>query len=236
MFKDLERTSIPKIINFIGLSYVFIINICELANDFTVYRETWYSTDIVTISSFAIVFASYCGYCYLPAIEGSLYEPTNNRMRKVMRRSMIFLTMIYGPLSFFTYFASINPNGNWLSVSAEMILVFTLISTIPCTVVTMRNMIFDIFEYDPSAFVFFIINVVVTIVPCALAIFLDDVLVLFSLCGVLNSIMMALVPGRIYIGFLNTQWSVKKRVLGIGFGVCVVGLAVCGLVSAVEKY
>lgn len=153
MFKDLEGTIIPKLINFIGLGYVFIINICEWANDLAVYRETWYSTDFVTVSSFAVVFASYCGYSYLPIIEGSLYEPTNNRMRKVMRRSLIFLTMIYGPLSFFTYFASINPNGNWFSISAEMILVFTLISTIPCTVVTMRNMIFDIFEYDPSAFV-----------------------------------------------------------------------------------
>lgn len=76
---------------------------------------------------------------------------------------------------------------------------------------------------------------VVTIVPCALAILFDDVLVLFSLCGVFNSVMMALVPGRIYIGFLNTQWSVQRKVLGVGFGVCVVGLAVCGLVSAVEK-
>jgi amino acid permease len=151
MFKNLENTNITKIINGLGMSYVLSINLLKFIQDWPINHIDWISTDIASTSILACVLNSYSAYYYIPQIQDILYEPTPKRIKKVIFRSLFILTLIFCFMTATTYLDSPYFRTSWVSISSEMMLTFNLIALIPCSIVTVRNIILDLFDYDPSS-------------------------------------------------------------------------------------
>lgn len=150
MFKDLENTNVTKIINGVGVTYVICINFYQYFQTWSIEYFNWFSINLTSSITFACALHTYSGYYYLPQLQGTMYEPNPERSHKVIIRSLIalflfFLTVTASSCKEFTYF-----KPSWAAVSGEMMLAFNLIALVPNTIVTLRNIFFDLCDFEPS--------------------------------------------------------------------------------------
>ena len=150
MFKDLDNTNVTKVINCIGILFILSINLYRFIFDWQIDCIDWFTTDLISSSIFLCALQSFSAYYYLPQILEVMYEPNPTRSKKTIFRGFLLLTIILAIFTISGYLSSPYFHASWTSISGEMMLVFNLLALIPTTVVTLRNIVLDLFDYDPG--------------------------------------------------------------------------------------
>lgn len=237
MFKDLENMNFTKFSNAIGVGYVLIISVYGMIFVPGTGKVSWMPEKFVDSPAFACVFSVYVGYYYLPTLEYYLYEPTKARVQKILLRSLLPIGLLYLFISISPIVFSEGSEKSWTSISEELMILLNLIVLIPTSVMTLRNVIYDIADIEPnilpySLFRNFLISFIVTGIACLVAFFFDRFIVLFCVSGVLNCILMVAVPSIAYLVLLNDQWTRPQKYLAWFYCFIVIGFTSDGLRKA----
>ena len=107
----------------------------------------------MSISILALVIHLYSGYFYLPQLQFNLYEPTPTRTCKAIFRSSFILLVTYSIITIIIYLDPPYFKASWMSFSVEMMLAFNLLALVPSTIAISRNVILDLFDFEPTPFV-----------------------------------------------------------------------------------
>jgi hypothetical protein len=78
----------------------------------------------------------------------------------------------------------------------------------------------------------FFISVGITFIACCIAIFFDQVVILFAICGFINVMLMVVVPSNFYSVFMKPSWTRLMKFLAFFYAAGVVSLASFGLFNS----
>jgi hypothetical protein len=196
IFRDFENMIFTKLSNAIGVGYIVLISFYDVAYSFNDLKFRIYPTDLPLAPSFACIFSVYTAYLVLPTFENFLFEPNEKRVNKMLVRTLAPLSMVYMFLSFSPFNYMNSPDKYWASISEEMMILINLIIVIPTSIMNLRSTVLDILDYEPGTMRCFGLSFCITVIACCIAIFFDKVIILFSLCGFINVLLMVWVPSN----------------------------------------
>jgi len=148
LFKDLEHMFFSKFSNAIGVGYIVLTSACGVVFKPASEKTQWLPNKLRDSPSFACIFSVYIGYYYLPTIENYLFQPTEPRMRKILLRTLVPISLIYMFISISPVIFPAGSEKSWTSLSEELMIILNLIILIPTSVVTLKTIILDMLDSE----------------------------------------------------------------------------------------
>ena len=235
IFRDFENMIFTKLSNAIGVGYIVLISVYDVAYSFNDMKWRMYPAGLPLAPSFACIFSVYTAYLVLPTFENFLFEPNEKRVNKMLFRTLAPLSVVYLFLSFSPFNYMNSPDKYWASISEEMMILINLIIVIPTSIMNLRSTVLDILDCEPATMRCFGLSFVITVVACCIAIFFDRVIILFSLCGFINVLLMVWVPSKCYLVLINDSSSNLARWAVRAYGLSVLVIVSYGLYSSLRQ-
>jgi hypothetical protein len=99
-------------------------------------------------AGFACIFSVYNAYNCLPTFENYLFEPSSARVKKMLKRTLAPVSLIYLFLSV-SPFNYVNVSDKyWADISEEMMILINLIVVIPTSIMNLRSIILDVLDWE----------------------------------------------------------------------------------------
>jgi solute carrier family 36 (proton-coupled amino acid transporter) len=246
IMRNLSALRFKALFNVLCVTFIMSVVIFELPyfvkqNN---YNDTkYFVVDINIFGAFSNSLFAYLCHQNITRIQGELFNPTMERMKKVTRRSLWIMTILFFSLAMFGYLSCLNDTPDLIilrdrpkdisndaaMVVCRVLVTFTMSIAIPINLnpcrVSIQKLVFKT-EGKASNVMHYGITLGIILTSLILAIFLPDIKIVFNfLGGFCGGVMALIIPGLMYIKHKDLPITSMKSlaVISVTWGLAAVG-------------